>query len=207
MSNKIFKLYKLLQKKHGNSVTSVRWRNKKSQELRFQILSEITHIEVDDKIMDVGSGLGDLIFYLRKKGFKGKYLGIDFIDEFILFSNRRFLKDKNTKFKKLNIINNKLPKRYDWIVLSGVFNDKHKNAKRDMFKIIKKMFSVCKKGIIFNSLSKHVDYEDKTLFYTYPEKVFKYCVSHLSKLVILKTDYELKKNTIPFEYTICVKKK
>ena len=75
-----------------------------------------------------------------------------------------------------------------------------------MYRIIKKMFISSKKGIVFNSLSKHVDFEDKTLFYTYPEKILSFCIKKLSKFVVLKTDYQLKKGIIPFEYTICVKK-
>ena len=75
-----------------------------------------------------------------------------------------------------------------------------------MLKILTKMFKACRKGIIFNSLSKYVDFEDKSLFYSHPDKIFKFCVQNLSKYIILKTDYQLKKGTIPFEYTMCVKK-
>ena len=38
------------------------------------------------------------------------------------------------------------------------------------------MFKASKKGIIFNSLSKYVDYEEKSLFYSYPDKIFNFCV-------------------------------
>ena len=69
------------------------------------------------------------------------------------------------------------------------------------------MFKSANKGIVFNGLSKYVDYEDKSLFYSYPDKVLQFCIKNLSKYVILKTNYQLKKNTIPFEYTIAVFKK
>lgn len=206
MSKKLYYLYKNLQKKHGNTVTSVKWRNKNSQELRFKILTEITKIDKKDRIIDVGSGLGDLLNYIRKKKIYGKYLGLDFLEEFVVYSNKKYSKDKNSNFKVFNILKNKFPKKYDWIILSGLFNDKHKYAKTDMLRVIKKMFKACNKGIIFNSLSKHVDYEDRTLFYTYPEKILLYCIKNLSKKVVLKTDYQLKSGVVPFEYTICVKK-
>ena len=61
-----------------------------------------------------------------------------------------------------------------------------------MLKILTKMFWPVER-IIFNSLSKYVDFEDKTLFYSYPDKIFKFCVQNLSRYVILKTDYQLKK--------------
>ena len=41
--------------------------------------------------------------------------------------------------------------------------------------MIKKMFKNSRKGIVFNSLSKYVDFENDKLFYTYPDKILKYC--------------------------------
>jgi hypothetical protein len=76
-----------------------------------------------------------------------------------------------------------------------------------MHKLIKKMYLSSKKGIVFNGLNKYVDYEDKKLFYSYPDKILKYCINNLSKYVILKTNYQLKKNTIPFEFSVAVFKK
>ena len=103
--------------------------------------------------------------------------------------------------------NDYFPKKYDWLILSGLFNDRKKNADKFMFKIIQKMFKRANKGIAFNSLSKYVDYEDRSLFYSHPDKVVQFCIKNLSKYVVLKTNYQLKKNTIPFEYTIAVFKK
>ena len=91
--------------------------------------------------------------------------------------------------------------------MSGSFNDKKKNSKQMMFKTLKKMYLACKKGIVFNSLSKHVDYEDSKLFYSSPEDVLKFSTKNLSKFYVLRSDYRLKKNTIPFEYSMCIKKK
>ena len=124
----------------------------------------------------------------------------------------KLLKKKNNKnskikFLKLDIDKKQFPKNYDWFVLSGLFNDKDKNSEKFMIKTITKMFKASNKGIAFNSLSKYVDYEDKKLFYSKPDKIFKYCIENLSKYVILKTNYQLKKNTIPFEYTMAVFKK
>ena len=98
-------------------------------------------------------------------------------------------------------------KNYDWLFLSGLFNDKDIWSEAFMFKIIRKMFKASRKGIVFNSLTTHVDYKDKKLFYSNPEKVFNYCAKNLSKYIVLKTNYQLKKKTIPFEYSMAVFKK
>ena len=144
---------------------------------------------------------------MRKNKIKCKYLGVDFLEEFIDVAKKKNKSDSNSKFTKLDIHKQKFPKNYDWLILSGLFNDKDKNSEKSMIKIITKMFRASRKGIVFNSLSKYVDYEDKKLFYSNPNKIFDYCAKNLSKYLILKTNYQLKKNTIPFEYTMAVFKK
>ncbi len=203
MKNKIYYLYKSLYKRFGHSPFSIKARNSLQQRLRFKLLINLIDLKRNDKILDVGCGLGDLANYLKNKKVKCKYLGLDFVEEFIHAANIKY-GNKNTKFLKLNIEKNKFPKNYDWLVLSGLFNDKKKKAKKFMLSIIKKMFKSSKKGIVFNGLTKYVDYEDKELFYSYPDQILKFCIKNLSKYVVLKTNYQLKKNIIPFEYSIAV---
>tara|TARA_B100000795_G_scaffold65500_1_gene44576 strand:+ start:36265 stop:36885 length:621 start_codon:yes stop_codon:yes gene_type:complete len=206
MKNKIFSLYKDLYKKFGVSPNSVKARNVKQQNLRFKHLVNLIEIKKNDKILDIGCGLGDLSYYLKKNKINCNYLGIDFVEEFIYAATTLYGNNK-TKFLKLDINKNKFPKNYDWLILSGIFNDKTKNSEKIMYKIIKKMFLSSKKGIVFNGLTKYVDYEDKELFYSYPDQILKFCIKNLSKYVVLKTNYQLKKNIIPFEYSIAVFKK
>ena len=207
MKNKVYNIYKNLYVKFGDNPASVKARTSKQQQMRFKYLVSCANLNSKDSVLDVGSGLGNFLFYLRNKKLKCNYTGIDFYEEFIKISKKKFRKDKKSEFLKFDISSQKIKKKYDWVVLSGTFNDKHRGSQADMLKILTKMFKACRKGIIFNSLSKYVDFEDKTLFYSYPDKIFKFCVQNLSRYVILKTDYQLKKGTIPFEYTICVKKK
>ena len=75
-----------------------------------------------------------------------------------------------------------------------------------MKKTLIKMFKSSKKGIVFNSLSTHVDYRDKNLFYSSPEELLSFCVKNLSKYYVIRSDYQLKK--ILFHLNIlCVSKK
>ncbi len=206
MNKKIYLLYKDLYLKHGSSAPAVKARTYSQQKLRFKYLIDCAEIDSHDSVLDIGSGLGDLLRFIRKKHLKCNYTGIDFLDDFVNVANKKYNKDKNSKFIKFNILKQKISKKYDWVLLSGMFNDKYKNSEKDMIKVITKMFQACKKGIVFNSLSKYVDYEDKKLFYSYPDKIFKYCIKNFSNYIVLKTDYQLKKGIIPFEYTMCVKK-
>ena len=139
MSKKIYELYKNLYSKYGNSPASVKARNTVQQSLRFKYLLECLSIKNNESVIDIGCGLGDFSKYLRKNKIKCKYLGVDFLEEFIDVAKKKNKSDSNSKFTKLDIHKQKFPKNYDWLILSGLFNDKDKNSEKSMIKIITKM--------------------------------------------------------------------
>ena len=207
MNNKIYTLYQELYQKYGVSPEAVKARDSEQQQLRFKYLLSCSNIDLNESILDIGCGSGELLDYLRKNGINGQYCGVDFIKEFIEHGNIFYKKDVDSKFIHLDIVNDHIPKPYDWVVLSGVFNDLRDDSEMFFYSTLDKMFEASSRGIMFNSLSKYVDYEDENLFYTYPDKVMKYCLENFSKYVVVKTNYQLKKDTIPFEYSLCVYKK
>ena len=139
-------------------------------------------------------------------GFKGSYTGIDISPEAIKLANKLYNKNKNCNFILTNILKKKLKKKFDYVLINGTFNNNMKNNWILMKKSLIQLFSITKKAIIFNNLSYYVDYYDKKLFYIKPEKVFFFCKNELGKKVILNNSYVLKKNTIPYEFTTCVKR-
>lgn len=191
--------FKQLYKIHGDSPKSVHWADVKTQEKRFEIL-----LEIDDDIkslVDVGSGLGDMYQYMQSRGFNGRYCGTDFVEEFIEASRRKF-NSPNVEFVLNDLKNDDLPIGYDYLVLSGVFNNKSENNEDFMLNTIHKMFSVCNKGVAFNAMSTYVDYYDDFLYYTNPLEIFDCCKRNFTRKVVLRHDYLVKENSIPFEYTI-----
>ena len=193
------KHFKELYKMHGNSPKSVHWTDTKTQEKRFEILLEIDkNIE---SLIDVGCGLGDMYEYLLKRGFKGRYCGTDFVEEFIESARQKFT-SANAVFKLNDIKNEDLPVGYDYVFLSGVFNNKMEGNKEFMINTINKMYAACKKGVAFNSMSTYVDYQDEILYYTNPLEIFDYCKRNLTRKVVLRHDYLVKENSVPYEYAI-----
>lgn len=197
--NDTSKHYKALFKKHGVDAKSVQWSDKESQFKRFEALLQVQN-EISS-IIDLGCGFGDLYEYLQLNNFNGKYLGLDNVDEFIDAAKERFL-DSNADFKKFDINTSEIPKGYDYIILSGVFNNKFDGNYDFMINTINEMFKKCEKGIAFNAMSTYVDYQADDLYYTNPLEIFDYCKINLTRKVILKHDYIVKKGSIPFEYTI-----
>ena len=142
----------------------------------------------------------------KKKKIGKYYLGLDYIEGFVNHASRKFEKDNNASFNIFNLKKDTLNNKYDWVVSSGLFHDVRYDSKKFFYETINKMYSACRKGIIFNAMSVHVDYQDPTLFYLSPEKVFNYITRNLSKKVLLRSDYQTKKNTIPYEFSVCVTK-
>lgn len=204
MNEKIKEHYKELFDKYGDSAEAVQYTDHKSQFKRFEILASIA--PQIDSVIDIGCGLGHLYTYLQEQYPNVKYLGLDFVAEFVEACNEKFKDNTNTAFSQFDLTKDKIPSGYDYIMLSGVFNNKSDNNKEFMLNGIASMFESCAKGVAFNAMSTYVDFEAENLYYTNPLEIFDFCKRNLSKKVTLRHDYLVKENSIPFEYCIYIYK-
>jgi SAM-dependent methyltransferase len=195
--------YSNLYQQYGNSPKSLQWSDTYSQFKRFKILSEIAKDVSWSRIIDIGCGLAHFLDYLKnQKQFNGEYLGLDFVSDFIIDNKKRFKNNKDTLFQLFDVAVNELPNDFDYIFISGIFNNKT-NENADFLKnTITKAFNSTKKGVAFNLMSTYVDYMDEGLYYANPMEIFDYCKTHITKKITLRHDYLVKENTIPFEFTI-----
>jgi len=204
MINDLKNYYQQLLNQHGDDIQSVQHVSRASQFKRFEILHAID--ESAKSILDIGCGLGDMYQYLLNNNFKGQYLGVDFLADFIKLSEEKYKNNLQANFQCCDLTQQDIPQGYDYILLSGVFNNKMPNNEEFMLNTLKKMYKSANKGIAFNAMSTYVDYQDEQLYYTDPLAIFDFCKRHLNAAVTLKHDYLVKKNSIPFEYTIYVYK-
>ena len=196
--------YQELFREHGNAAASVQYSDSVSQYKRFEILAGISS-ELKS-VTDVGCGLAHLYDYLKSKGYQGKYHGLDFVPEFIEANKLTYAQDANCSFQVFDILKQDIPQGSDYLLLSGVFNNKMDNNRDFMFNGIQKMFEACNKGVAFNAMSTYVDFQADNLYYSDPLEVFDFCKRNLSKKVCLRHDYLVKENSIPFEYAIYIYK-
>jgi SAM-dependent methyltransferase len=202
MSVNIKDHYKELYLKYGDNSKSVQYTDQKSHYERFKVLCEIS--PQMNSVVDIGCGLAHLYEYLLSLGFNGRYCGLDFVKEFIISDKKKYKDDDRALFIELDIAHEGFPRGYDFVLLSGVFNNKTVNNKEFMLSTIAKMYDACNKGIAFNAMSTYVDYqvEDLDLYYSDPLEIFDYCKKRIAKKVILRHDYLVKEDSIPFEYAI-----
>ncbi len=185
MNDSIKKHYQDLFEKHGMAPESVQYISKDSQYRRFEVLAGIDANMTS--AVDLGSGLGDMYDYLKNQ-LKNpvNYLGLDFVNEFVESASERFKNDSNANFRVFDGLKDLYPVEYDYYLLRGVFNNKVEGNEAIMIDTVAKMFEACKKGVAFNAMSTYVDY----------------CKKNLTRKVVLRHEYLVKENSIPFEFTV-----
>jgi 2-polyprenyl-3-methyl-5-hydroxy-6-metoxy-1,4-benzoquinol methylase len=196
--------YRSLLREFGNSHQAVQHRDLTSQRQRFRVLADMID-RARCSLIDVGCGLGHFSEFLREQRFTGPYLGLDMLPEFIREAQESFGGAK-TEFRVCDVRTDPVPSGYDFVMSCGMFNNKLEDNKAFMLQAIAKMFAAAKRGIAFNALSTYVDYQAADLYYSDPLEVFDFCKTHLSRKVILRHEYLVRKGTIPYEYTMYVYK-
>ncbi len=190
--------------KFGATPRGLDWNSVQAQRIRFEQLAKVLQGEEgrECSVCDYGCGYGDFFAYLRERGYRCRYTGIDLMAEAIACAKQKYSGNKDAVF----IRGTKLEKTYDYIVASGIFNLK-KNVRNDDWKqyileVLKEFHSHSKKGFAFNCLTSYSDaeYMRDDLYYADPLFWFDYAKKHFSRNVALLHDYEL------YDFTVLVRK-
>jgi cyclopropane fatty-acyl-phospholipid synthase-like methyltransferase len=200
----LVKHYQSLLAEHGDSSRSLQHFDRASQFRRFELLT--SHIAGSDfTLLDVGCGLGHMLDYLNESGhLPSAYLGIDIVPEFIELAKKRHDSFANANFRKQDIQTDSMTTTFDHVAICGIFNNVLPDNWEFIFETLRKSFEVARLSLSFNLLSTYVDYQDPTLFYADPLRVFDFCKKNLSRKIDLHNSYVLKEGSIPYEYTITV---
>lgn len=185
---------------HGPSSQAVQYADRSSHFARFAVLAEVDTQMTS--VLDVGCGLGDFCHYMRARGSFVRYHGVDIVPEFVALANDAFAADPAASASELDAESDTLPTGFDYVILSGVFN----NAMEDNWSFIRntlrRMWAAANKGIAFNAMSSYVDYRDDGLFYIDPMQVFAFCKTELGGHPILRHDYSVREGGFPFEFAV-----
>lgn len=196
-TDSIIRFYEKNVREYKNDIKSVAWGSRKSQEKRFEILSEIADLRVRS-VLDVGCGLGDFYGWLSSTYRNIRYTGIDITPSMIEIASKSYPK---TRFKIQNILDlKKLTPSYDYVFASGIFNRRIAGHKYFVTKTIEKMFALCKRGVAFNVMSTKADFMEENEYYADPGKMLDFCLN-LSRKVVLRHDY------MPHDFTVYIYKR
>lgn len=177
--------------KFGNTIEALASGSDERRNMRFQVLMDCG-IQKGDKILDLGCGFGDLYKFLRSTfgddGFE--YVGIDINPTIIEGAKERF---PDVDFRVLDILEDKMEERFDYIVSTSSFNLKLSDT--DNYTFAQKMFEKCyeysNKGVAIDFLTEYVDFRSsEDAFYYSPERLFS-IAKGITKCVMLRHDYPL----------------
>ncbi len=133
-------------KKYKISPKGVNWKNKKSQEVRFEIILEFLKDKLSHKtkVIDAGCGFGDFYIFAKRKSFEFEYVGYDILQKFVDITKDR----TKCKALKKDILSDELDMA-DYYIASGSLNIL---TKFETYLFIKRCFEYSKKGFVFNFL-------------------------------------------------------
>lgn len=192
----------------GDDPKSLSWNDKRTQELRFQKISELFKCEksAEFSVHEIGCGLAHFKEYLDNYRYNCIYSGSDIIPEFIDYCKEKYpqcyftVQSISANYDQID----KNIKGKDYYCLSGTFYTKEDNAIREweqfVFKSIGNMFKMAKKGICFNFLTSYSDFYDTRLYYADPKKVIDWCIKNLSRFISISHDIPL------YEFTVIIYK-
>jgi SAM-dependent methyltransferase len=144
-------MYRYSLDRHGPTARGQRWASERTQRERFRLLAEIG-AWARRSVADVGCGVGDFLGFLRGAGWRGgRYDGFDIVPEMVRAARTK-QHGRGGRFEVRDVLAEGFPRRYDYVVASGIFNlriDDHDRFLRDM---VGAMYAACRAGIAFNVL-------------------------------------------------------
>ncbi len=183
--NKVIENYRKLFLEHSEGPAVGQW-SFEGQRFRFEKLSEIGLID-GKKILEIGCGIGDFYPFLKNKYNEIRYTGIDIVPELVDYAKNKY---SDAVFHCIDILEDGFVDKFDYVLISGVFNNEIEDATDFLFKLITIAFDLCETGIGFNFTSTYVNQYDKEMAYHDPVDVLKFCLEKLSKKVIISHHYE-----------------
>ena len=193
--NSIVKTYSERLDRFGVSPRTLGWGDKDRTRLRFEILCSAWNLE-NKTVLDFGCGFGDLFAYLAETQPGARYVGID-INGRLIEEARRL--HQRGDFRAMNILDEPLNEQVDYVLVSGVFNDRIGDNRAFMADAFEAFDRIARCGFAANFLSTKVDYRYPHAYYTDPAEAVDLCYMY-SRNVVLRNDY------MPFEFTVFVNK-
>jgi SAM-dependent methyltransferase len=186
----------------GNSPRSGQWRDASSMEKRIEVLFEIGDLS-GAKLLDFGCGIGGMFEMLPRLGFMGEYVGWDIADGMLDVASERF---PGVRFERVDIHADQPTETFDYVLANGIFNNRFGNPQAFLKATLPLLFKLARKGLAFNLLSVHTKEQVPDLIYLDPAAVVDWVRKNLGPLIVLRSDYVIKPEGPPEDFTLFVYK-
>jgi SAM-dependent methyltransferase len=197
--------YEACLERHGDTHLGVDWPNAEDVDTRHRVMLDVIRGTVPEggvRLLDFGCGASHLYEYILRQGIDHvEYSGLDLSERFVELSQRKF---PGNRYWCLDILNDEavdLP-RFDYVIANGVFNEKLDLSYDEMLaflkRVVERLFGLVDRGLAFNVMSKHVDWERDDLFHLPFDVLADWLTAEISRNFVFRNDYGL------YEYTTYV---
>lgn len=182
----ILEVYRSSMNQFGKTIRGITWGSEMSQQIRFQILSDIGDV-TNRKILDVGCGFGDLYWYLLKKYINISYTGIDINESAIVEAKVKY---PEARFICGDILLGCCDKQtYDFVFASGSLGIFTPHWEEHTFEMLDKMWGLSVAGMAFNFLSTYSKFRTGSK-YVDPCWMFDRVCKRFSRWACLRQEYK-----------------
>ena len=187
IKNKAIEIYNEALRKHRDNSYSVLF-SPSAQMTRFNhLIKSIDICEPGISILDVGCGNGALFDFLKARGFSGVYTGYDVNDNLLAKARLKFLKE-TANFENVDILLQKQQPKFDYILMSGLFNSDYGQSFDWICRFVHAMFGLSRRAVIFNAISTHVNRRDDSMYYIDPCALLDYIIRNVKPAATLLHD-------------------
>lgn len=187
----------------GDSALGMGWPNMADAVKRYQVMLDLIRPQEcrAPELLDFGCGTGHLYEYIRQQDLAQiQYHGIDLSEQFIAAG---LSKHPTADFQCADILlHPECLGYYDYVVINGVFTSRCQMSFEEMFdfvqRVVRLLYSRCRYGLAFNTMSKQVDWERDDLFHLPLDHMAEFVCRDLGRNFMIRNDYGL------YEYTTYV---
>jgi SAM-dependent methyltransferase len=189
--------------RYGDSHLGVDWPKPQDAQTRYRVMLEVIPAPRPSnvKLLDFGCGTSHLYEHILACGVTGiEYLGLDLSPKFVELSRKKF--PKNHYICADILEDPDAVPTSDYVVMNGVFTEKRSLTFDEMLNYFERTlsaaFAKAERGIAFNVMSKHVDWERADLFHLPFDTLARILIRALTRNFVIRNDYGL------YEYTTYV---
>jgi 2-polyprenyl-3-methyl-5-hydroxy-6-metoxy-1,4-benzoquinol methylase len=201
VTKKLTEHYARKFREFGPTPAGVDWGKEADVRLRYDKMLAVTdHAQYSGSapvLLDVGCGYGGLLLRARERGLTLNYTGVDSCQEMIHYAREH---NGEGTYICSDIFDFSPADQYDFVVCNGILTQKLTTSIQEMNvfaqALIKKAFSLCRGGIVFNVMSSHVNFIAANLYYRDPSEFLAWCMAEVSSRATLDHSYPL------YDYTM-----
>ena len=182
---KLVSFYRYLFLKYGSGPEATGG-SAEGRRFRFSKLMEIADLK-NQRVLDLGCGMGDFYPFLTELFGKVDYTGIDIVPETIAYAAKKY---PQARFECRDVRAEGIDATFDYVLLNEVFNNELADGEAYMKELLTTAFQHCARGLAFNFISTYVNFRDGERAYHDPLEVLDFCLKTLTRKVTLYHHYE-----------------